>query len=258
MFLSFPADEESPPGITDKLLTIGAPAVGVLILLIILGAVVVFSRKRSRKRRRQNGEIPLEPVNLQRHGRSRDAVTRGASSVRYAPPGDDSMTQGLLQSLEHNNDSLPKGMAENAPLLGATCPEKCKLSVDLNMAKSELEQGRAEGLYESIGSLKGAGCENIEKNDNGDRYVTHNQMGVKHDKAPWAPASQTSPQQCNGAVARENPQGKIYENLPRSEHLYDTLSSDDQDGPVYENTRVSPSPSANKTHKDGDYEPLPI
>lgn len=249
-------DEESPPGITKKLLTIAAPVVGVLILLIILGAVVVFSKKRSRRKRRQNGEIPVELVNLQRHERSRDGVTRGALSIRYAPPGDDSLTQGLLQPSEHNNDSLPRGMAEDGQLLGATGPQNCKLSVDLNTTKSELQESSAEGLYESIGSLKGAGCENIKTNDSGERYVTHDQMGVNHYKAPLVPASQTSPQQCNGAAARENPQGKFYENLPRSEHFYDTLSSEDQDGPVYENTRILPSLPVNKTDIDGEHEPL--
>ena len=265
-FLSFSGDKESKPGFLNKILTIGVPAVGGLLLLIILIAIFVSSRKRSRRRKRQNGEIPLETDSPRRQRNSRDAVTRGAFSIRYAPPGDDSLTQGLLEPsdepvgvrivLHGPNGTLlrEEAVSEDASLLGASCPEKCKLSVDLNTSQNKL----TEGLYETIGSPGGAGCKTTEKNDGGERYVTHDQMGVTRDGAPSAPTAQTSPHQCNGTVAGATQQGTIYENLKDAEHLYDTLSLEGKNGPVYENTRGFPSLPENDRGKDEGYEPIPL
>lgn len=265
-FMSFSGDKESNPGFLNKIVIIGVSAAGGLLLLIILIAVFVSSRKRSRRRKLQHGEIPLETDNSRRRRSSRDAVTRGAFSIRYAPPGDDSMTQGLLEPsdepvrvrivLHGPNDTLlrEEAVSEDASLSGASCPEKCKLAVDLNTDKSKL----TEGLYESIGSLGGAGCETAEKNDDGERYVTHDQMAVTCDGALSAPTAQTSPHQCNGAVAGATQQGTIYENLEDAEHLYDTLSLEGKNGPVYENNRVFPSLPESNRGKDEGYEPIPL
>ena len=264
-FLSFSGDKESKAGFLNKVLTIGVPAAGGLLLLIILIAVFVSIRKRSRRRKQQNGEISLESINSRSQRGSRDAVTRGAFSIRYAPPENDSMTQGLLEPSEEPvqvkvvphgpNGRLPRqAMAEDAPLLGATCPEKCKLSVDLNAGQSKF----TEGLYETIASPGGAGCKNAEKNDGAERYVTHDQMAVTCDGARSAPTAQTSLHQCNGAVAGATQQGNIYENLKDPEHLYDILSLEDKNGPVYENTKVFPSLPEENGGKDEGYEPIPL
>ena len=266
-FLPFSADKESKSRSLNEILLIGAPVAGGLLLLIILIAVFVSSRRRSRKRRLQNGEIPLQ------QDRSRGAVTRGAFSIRYEPPPahfdftEDSMTEGLLQpSDEPVRVTIlihePNGaVAEDAPLVRNGYLEKCKLSVDLNTEGSKLVDGQ---LYESIGSLGGAGCKTAANNDSGERYVTYDQMAVTRDKAPLEPRAKTPPQECNhfercnGARAKAiTPQGKIYENVQDSEHVYETLGLEGAEDPVYENTRVVPSPQENNRGEEAGYEPIP-
>lgn len=269
---SFSVDKESKSDFYNKILMIGAPAAGALLVLIILIAVFVSTRRRSRKARLQNGEFPLVSTDSRQQRRTREAVTRGAFSIRYEPPaphfqGEDSMTQGLLQSDQpaQVNGSLPRAVAEDAPLLAASSPEKCKLSVDLNTEHKKLAESRSSGLYDSIGSLKGAGSKNEAKSDGGERYVTHGQMAATCDKAPLSAAAKIPRHECNGAAAKATPQGNIYENLSDSEHLYDTLNLEGKEDPVdpvtdpvYENTRVLPSPQENTGSKDGEYERIPI
>lgn len=252
-----------------KILIIGAPVAGAFLMLIIV--TVFIGRSRKRKQLNQNGEI----TKSKRRKRSKDAVTRGAFSVRYEAPsgnttlGSDSMTEGLLHAADESdqpaiviqepNDSLPRAVAEDAPLLAVGNSDKYDhLRVDLSREQKQLEEGRASGLYESIGSLGKAGGSNEAKPDEGksdeeERYVTLEQMDATRDKAQ--PQAQTDCSTPNGhyqtpraaaedhyktpktIIAKDVPD---YQNLVSEDNVYETLGLKDPEDPVYENTIASP------------------
>lgn len=267
---SFSADEAPKENSLKKILIIGAPVACAFLLLIIV--IVFIGRSRKRKQFHQNGEV----TKSKRRKRSKDAVTRGAFSVRYEAPsgnttlGSDSMTDGLLHAtdeldqpaivIQEPNDSLPRAEAGDAPLLAAGNSDKYDhLRVDLSREQKQLEEGRASGLYESIGSLGKAGGSNEAKSDEGksdeeERYVTLEQMDATREKAQ--PQAQTDCNNPNGhyqtprAAAEEDhyktPKTIIakdvpdYQNLVGEDNVYETLGLKDAEDPVYENTIALP------------------
>ena len=250
-----------------NVLMIGVPVACAFLLLIIV--IVFIGRSRKRKQWHQNGEV----TKSKRRKWSRDAVTRGAFSVRYEPPsgnttlGSDSMNEGLLQSAEEPdqpvivvqeaNDSLPRAEAEDVRLITVGNSDNYDhLRVDLSARQGQLEEGRASGLYESIGSLGKAGSSNEAKPDDGksddeERYVTQEQMDATRDKAQ----SQAQPEykSPNGHyktpkadVHYKTPKTRVakdvpdYQNVADKEHVYETLGMKDPEDPVYENTKDLP------------------
>ena len=243
---------------------IGLPVACASLFLIILIVFIGCSRKR--KQLHQNGEIKKSKGRR----RSKDVVTRGTFSVRYEPPsgnttlGSDSMTEGLLQTADEQdqpvivvqeaNGSLPRADAEDVPLIAAGNSDNCDhLRVDLNAGQKQLEDGRASGLYESIGSLGKAGCSNETrpddgKNDDEERYVTQEQIDATRDHAQsQAQADYKTP---NGhyktpkaEVHYKTPKTRAakdvpdYQNLADKKHVYETLGVRNPEDPVYENTR---------------------
>lgn len=255
-------------------------------MLIIL--IVFIGRSRKRKQLQQNGEIPLKITKPKRQRkRSKDVVTRGAFSVRYeAPSGNstldgDSMTEGLLQTadepdqpvivVQEANGSLPRAEAEDVPLLTAGNSNRCDhLRVGLSAEQKQLEEGRASGLYESIGSLGKAGSSNEAKpdeakSDDEERYVTQEQIDATRDKAQsLAQADYKTP---NGhyktpkaEVHYKTPKTEVakdvpdYQNLVDKEHLYETLGLKDPEDPAYENARALPD----NADRGGENESSPI
>lgn len=281
-FWLFSADEESKENL-NKIMMIGAPAGGALLVIIILIIVFVSSIRRSRKRKQiqQNGEIPLKMIKSSRRRRSKDVVTRGASSVRYAPPSaqstlsEDSMTEGLLQIgdepdqpvivVQPPNGSLPRTEVEDAPLLAAGYSEKCDhLRVDLSANETTLAEEGASGVYDSIGSLLRAGCSkeakpNEGKSDDEERYVTQEQIDATRDNAQaQAAPNEDHYKRPKGGVVKNVPHGNTYENLPDTDHLYESLGLKDPEDPVYENTRALPSSDHENIDRGREYEPIPI
>lgn len=255
-------------------------------MLIIL--IVFIGRSRKRKQLQQNGEIPLKITKPKRQRkRSKDVVTRGAFSVRYEAPsgnstlGGDSMTEGLLQTadepdqpvivVQEANGSLPRAEAEDVPLLTAGNSNRCDhLRVGLSAEQKQLEEGRASGLYESIGSLGKAGSSNEAKpdeakSDDEERYVTQEQIDATRDKAQsLAQADYKTP---NGhyktpkaEVHYKTPKTEVakdvpdYQNLVDKEHLYETLGLKDPEDPAYENARALPD----NADRGGENESSPI
>lgn len=255
-------------------------------MLIIL--IVFIGRSRKRKQLQQNGEIPLKIMKPKRQRkRSKDVVTRGAFSVRYEAPsgnstlGGDSMTEGLLQTadepdqpvivVQEANGSLPRAEAEDVPSLTAGNSNRCDhLRVGLSAEQKQLEEGRASGLYESIGSLGKAGSSNEAKpdeakSDDEERYVTQEQIDATRDKAQsLAQADYKTP---NGhyktpkaEVHYKTPKTEVakdvpdYQNLVDKEHLYETLGLKDPEDPVYENARALPD----NADRGGENESSPI
>ena len=249
-----------------KILLIGVPVACAFLVLIIL--IVFIGRSRKRKQLHQNGEV----TKSKRRKRSKDVVTRGAFSVRYETPsgnttlGSDSMTEGLLQTadepdqpvivVQEANGSLPRAEAEDVPLITAGDSDKCDhLRVDLSAEQKQLEEGRASGLYESIGSLGKAGCSNETRRDDGksddeERYVTQEQIDATRDKA--SSQTQADYKTPNGhyktpkaEVHYKTPKTRVakdvpdYENVADKEHVYETLGLKHPGDPVYENTRAS-------------------
>lgn len=240
-----------------------------LLLLIIL--IVFIGRSRKRKQLHQNGEV----TKSKRRKWSKDPVTRGAFSVRYEPPsgnttlGSDSMNEGLLQSAEEPdqpviivqeaNDSPSRAEAEDVPLIRAGNSDNYDhLRVDLSAGRGQLEEGRASGLYESIGSLGKAGCSHEAKPDEGksddeERYVTQEQVDATRDKAQ----SQVQPDYNSPNGHYKTPKADVhyktpktrfakdvpdYQNVADKEHVYETLGVKDPDipeDPVYENTKAA-------------------
>ena len=214
-------------------------------MLVLLLAVFVLYRRRSRRKFLQDGGIVPRDINPP------DTVTRGTFSVRYVPSDDTSMTQALLDQPVEPHRSLPRQMVEDSTLLGATSPEKCKLSVDLSTGQGKLAEGRDEGLYDSIGD---AACKNPREDE---RYITRGKMGLTSDKAPLEASVVTKEPLCNGAVPAEfNRQGDIYEKMQNSTHVYDTVYPRGKNDPVYENTKVAPSPGEVNRGKEDGYEAL--
>lgn len=255
-------------------------------MLIIL--IVFIGRSRKRKQLQQNGEIPLKITKPKRQRkRSKDVVTRGAFSVRYEAPsgnstlGGDSMTEGLLQTadepdqpvivVQEANGSLPRAEAEDVPSLTAGNSNRCDhLRVGLSAEQKQLEEGRASGLYESIGSLGKAGSSNEAKpdeakSDDEERYVTQEQIDATRDKAQsLAQADYKTP---NGhyktpkaEVHYKTPKTEVakdvpdYQNLVDKEHLYETLGLKDPEDPAYENARALPD----NADRGGENESSPI
>lgn len=278
----------------NKILIIGAPAAGGLLLLILLIFLFVLTIRRSRRRKRllQDGEIPLEIIKSKRkRKRSKDMVTRGAYSVTYEPPSGpstltgDSMTVGLLQSadepdepdqpvivVQQPNGTLPRTEADDAPLLATGHSDKDDhLRVDLSTGQSKLEEGRASGLYESIGSLGKADCSDAAKaegkSDHDERYVTQEQVNATRDKAQVqtapgeghykTPKAEPHYKRPKAKVAKDVPNGNVYENLPDEDRLYEILGMSHPEDPLYENTRATSSNQEN-VDGDGEYEPIPI
>ena len=252
---------------------IGVPVACAFLFLIIL--IVFIGRSRKRKQLHQNGEV----TKSKRRKWSKDAVTRGALSVRYAPPsgnttlGSDSMDEGLLQTVEEPdqpvivvqeaNDSPPRAQAEDVPLITAGNSDNSDhLRVDLNAGQGQLEEGRASGLYESIGSLEKAECSSEARPDEGksddeERYVTQEQMDATRDKAQ----SQVQPdyKSPNGHyktpkadVHYKTPKTRVakdvpdYQNVGDKEHVYETLGVKDPEDPVYENAKAGLPDNADK------------
>lgn len=214
-------------------------------------------------------------------------VTRGAFSVRYEAPsgnstlGGDSMTEGLLQTadepdqpvivVQEANGSLPRAEAKDVPLLTAGNSNRCDhLRVGLSAEQKQLEEGRASGLYESIGSLGKAGSSNEAKpdeakSDDEERYVTQEQIDATRDKAQsLAQADYKTP---NGhyktpkaEVHYKTPKTEVakdvpdYQNLVDKEHLYETLGLKDPEDPAYENARALPD----NADRGGENESSPI
>lgn len=237
--------QKSESGSLHKIVTIGTPVAGVILVLVLLLAVFVLYRRRSRRKFLQDGGIVPRDINPP------DTVTRGTFSVRYVPSDDTSMTQALLDQPVEPHRSLPRQMVEDSTLLGATCPEKCKLSVDLSTGQGKLAEGRDEGLYDSIGD---AACKNQREDE---RYITRGKMGLTSDKAPLEASVVTKEPLCNGAVPAEfNRQGDIYEKMQNSTHVYDTVYPRGKNDPVYENTKVAPSPGEVNRGKEDGYEAL--
>lgn len=237
--------QKSESGSLHKIVTIGTPVAGVILVLVLLLAVFVLYRRRSRRKFLQDGGIVPRDINPP------DTVTRGTFSVRYVPSDDTSMTQALLDQPVEPHRSLQRQMVEDSTLLGATCPEKCKLSVDLSTGQGKLAEGRDEGLYDSIGD---AACKNQREDE---RYITRGKMGLTSDKAPLEASVVTKEPLCNGAVPAEfNRQGDIYEKMQNSTHVYDTVYPRGKNDPVYENTKVAPSPGEVNRGKEDGYEAL--
>ena len=265
---SFSAHEVTKENPLKKFFMIGVPAACAFLLLII--SIVFIVRSRKRKQLYQNGVV----TKSKRRKRSKDVVTRGVFSVRYEPPSGNttldsvSMTEGLLQTanepdqpvivVQEANGSLPRGVAEDVPLITTGNSDKCDhLRVDLSAEQRQLEEGRASGLYESIGSLGKAGCSNETKLDDGnsdddERYVTQEQIDATRDTAQsQAQADYKTP---NGhykspktEVHYKTPKTRVaknvpdYENLKDKEHVYETLGQlKNPEDPVYENARASP------------------
>ena len=243
---------------------IGVPVACVFLLLIIL--IVFIGRSRKRKQLHQNGEV----TKSKRRKWSKDAVTRGAFSVRYEPPtgntrlGSDSMNEGLLLTAEEpdqpviivqeTNDSPPRVEVEDVPLITAGNSDNYDhLGVDLSAGRGQLEEGRASGLYESIGSLGKAGCSNEARPDEGksddeDRYVTQEQIDATRDKAQ----SRVQPDYKSPDGHYKTPKADVhykmpktrvampdvpdYQNVANKEHVYETLGVKDPEDPVHENT----------------------
>ena len=238
----------------------------------------------------QNGEIPMNIIKpKRRRKRSKDVVTRGAYSVTYEPPSGnstlagDSMTVDLLETadepdqpviiVQQPNGTLPRTEAEDAPLLAAGDSDKYDhLRVDLSAQQGKLEEDRGSGLYDSIGSLKKAGCSDAEKaadagkSDDEERYVTQEQIDATRDKtqaqaAPHdghykRPKAEPHYKRPKAEVANDVPHGNTYENLPNTDHLYDALGVKNPEDPVYENTRASSS-NRDNADRSGGYEPIP-
>lgn len=264
---SFSAHEATKENPFKKIVMIGVPTACAFLFLILL--IVLIGRSRKRKQSYQNSEV----TKSKRGKRSKDVVTRGAFSVRYEPPsgnttlGSDSMTEGLLHTadepdqavivVQEANGSLPRAGAEDVPLITAGDSDKCDhLRVDLSAEQKRLEEGRASGLYESIGSLGKAGCSNETRSDDGksddeERYVTQEQIDATRDAAQsQAQADYKIP---NGhyktpktEVHYKTPKTRVpkdvpeYENLENKEHVYETLGLKNPEDPVYENTTASP------------------
>ena len=247
----FSGDKKPDTGSHRNVVIIGVAA-GVLLLLILSVAVIVAYRRRSRRKGRQNGEIPFHADN------SRDTVTHGSLSVRYTRSGDCSMTQSLLNGSVQPHRSLPRrpnsDAKDDSPLLGANFPEKCKLSVDISPpGESTFAEGRDEALYDKIGD---ATSKNPRTSDSGERYVTRGQMGARRGKAP-STETKAENNNCNGSVPSESTQqGDIYEKMQQSVHLYDTLCFKGREDPVYENTKVDPNPPQHEGRKTDDYEAM--
>ena len=264
---SFSADEAPKESSLKKILIIGVPVACAFLVLIIL--IVFIGRSRKRKQLHQNGEA----TKSKRRKRSKDTVTRGAFSVRYEPPsgittlGSDSMTEGLLQTadeqdqpvivIQEPNGSLPRAEAEDVPLITAGSSDKYDhLRVGLSAEQKQLEEGRASGLYESIGSLGKAGCSSEAKPDDGksddeERYVTQEQIDATRDNAQSRAQADYTP---NGhyktpkaEVHYKTPKRMVaedvpdYQNVVENENVYETLGSKDPEDPVYENTRADRS-----------------
>lgn len=268
---SFSADEAPKESSLKKILIIGAPVVCAFLLLIVV-IVLIIGRSRKRKQLHQNGGV----TKWKRRKRSKDAVTRGAFSVRYEAPsgnttlGSDSMTEGLLHAADESDqpaiviqepsDSLPRAEAGDAPLLAAGNSDKYDhLRVDLRTEQKQLEEGRASGLYESIGSLGKAGGSNEAKPDEGksdeeERYVTLEQMDATRDKAqpqaqtdcntpnshyqtPRAAAEEDHYKTPKKIIAKDLPE---YQNLVGEDNVYETLGLKDPEDPLYENTIALP------------------
>ncbi|KAL9973847.1 hypothetical protein ACROYT_G020353 [Oculina patagonica] len=286
------ADGGSKENFLNKIMMIGAPAAGGLLLLIILIIVFVLSVRRSRRRKQlqQNGEIPMQIMKAKRkRKRSKDVVTRGANSVTYEPPSGhstltrDSLTVGLLQTVDEPdqpviivqqpNGTLPRTEADDAPLLATGCSDKYDhLRVDLSGGQSKLEDGRASGLYDSIGSFGINGCSDAAKaadgkSDDEERYVTQEQIDATRDKAQVQAAPQEGhykrpkPEphykrpKADREVANDVPNENTYENLPDTDHLYEDLGLKSSEDPVYENTRAF-SGNQENVDRDGEYEPM--
>ena len=233
---------------------IGVPVACAFLLLIIV--IVFIGRSRKRKQLHQNGEV----TKSKRRKWSKDAVTGGAVSVRYAPPsgnttlGSGSMNEGLLQTAEEpdqpvivvqeTNDSLPRAEAADVPVITAGNSDNYdQLRVDLSARQGQLEEGRTSGLYESIGSLGKAGCSNEAKPDDGksddeERYVIQEEIDATRDKAQ----SQLQPEykSPNGHyetlkadVHYKTPKTRVakdvpdYQNVADKEHVYETLGVKD-------------------------------
>ncbi|XP_074619575.1 uncharacterized protein LOC141878510 [Acropora palmata] len=243
-------DERKPDLGSRRNVVIIGVAAGVLLLLILSIAVIVIYRRRSRRKDRHNGGILLHADN------SRDTITHGTFSVRYTRPGDCSMTQSLLNGSVPPHRSLPRRPNSDAKddslLLGANCPEKCKLSVDLSPpGRSTFGGDRAEGLYDKLGDVA---SKNPRSSGSGERYVTRDQMGARSAKAPSAV---TKAENCNGSVPSESTQqGDIYEKMQDSVHLYDTLCFKDRKDPVYENTKIDPNPPEHDESNSDGYEAM--
>ena len=255
----------------NKILIIGAPVGGAILLVIIFVIVFSLARKRSRKRRQllQNGAKPR---------RSRDMVTRGAYSVRYESPsaastlGGDSMTEGLLSTsdepdqpeilVEQPNRTVPSTDTENVPLVASGYSEKCDpLRVDLNSEQSKLDDGASAGLYDSIGSLTKIGCApNGGKSDDEDRYVTQDQINAARQATCEKSQAQASPDEGHYKIPKEVAMEDFYKrpkdvlngsntyvnmNGPQTENLYETVGPKRPEEPVYENT-----PGGDEEHAD--------
>ena len=257
----------------NKILIIGAPVGGAILLVIIFVIVFTLTRKRSRKRRQllQNGAKPR---------RSRNMVTRGAYSVRYESPsaastlGGDSMTEGLLPTadepdqpeilVEQPNGTVPSTDTENVPLVASGYSEKCDpLRVDLNSEQSKLDDGASAGLYDSIGSLTKIGCApNGGKSDDEDRYVTQDQINAARQATREESQSQAqaSPDEGHYKIPKEVAMEDFYKrpkdvlngsntyvnmNGLQTENLYETVGPKRPEEPVYENT-----PGGDEEHAD--------
>lgn len=255
----------------NKILIIGAPVGGAILLVIIFVIVFTLARKRSRKRRQllQNGAKPR---------RSRDKVTRGAYSVRYESPsaestlGGDSMTEGLLPTadepdqpeilVEQPNGTVPSTDTENVSLVASGYSEKCDpLRVDLNSEQSKLDDGESAGLYDSIGSLTKIGCApNSGKSDDEDRYVTQDQINAARQATCERSQAQASLDEGHYKTPKEVAMEDFYKrpkdvlngsntyvnmNGLQTENLYETVGPKRPEEPVYENT-----PGGDEEHAD--------
>lgn len=218
--------------------------------------------------------------------RSKDVVTRGAYSVTYEPPSGhstltgDSMTVGLLQMadepdqpviiVQQPNGTLPRTEADDAPLSAAGYSDKYDhLRVDLSGGQSKLDEGRASGLYDSIGSFGKAGCSDAAetadhdgKSDDEERYVTQEQIDATRDKAQAEghykrpkPEPHYKRPKADLEVAKDVPNENTYENLPDTDHLYEDLGSKNPEDPLYENTRAFSSNQEN-VDRGAEYEPM--
>ena len=217
-------------------------------------------------------------------------VTRGAFTVRYEPPseqstlGGDSMTEGLLPAanepdqpvilVQQPNGSLPRAETDDVPLLATGYSHKCdRLRVDMNSEQSKLDEGRSSGLYDSIGSLRKIACSpDGGKSDDEERYVTQDQINATrelnsqaqaasnegHYKTPREVAKDVHYKRPRGE-AKDVPSGNTYANMNVLDpgNMYDTLGLKDPEEPVYENTKAVPS-SEEYTNMEGEYEPIPI
>lgn len=255
------ARKTSKDNMLNKILIIGAPVGGAILLVIIFVIVFSLARKRSRKRRQllQNGAKPR---------RSRDMVTRGAYSVRYESPsaastlGGDSMTEGLLSTsdepdqpeilVEQPNGTVPSTDTENVPLVASGYSEKCDpLRVDLNSEQSKLDDGASAGLYDSIGSLTKIGCAPNGKSDDEDRYVTQDQINAARQATCERSQAQASLDEGHYKTPKEVAMEDFYKrpkdvlngsntyvnmNGPQTENLYETVGPKRPEEPVYENT----------------------